>query len=58
MCPLHTLARAHTLQMALMPIGCRSVVYIDEAEKAWLTDKKKLKEQGGQEPYSRCAELH
>jgi len=30
-----------------------SVIYIDDAEKVFLSDKKKLKEFGSQEPYSR-----
>lgn len=30
-----------------------SVIYIDEAEKVFLTDKKKLKEFGSQEPFNR-----
>eukprot|EP00899_Mesostigma_viride_P008882 jgi/Mesvir1/17996/Mv09337-RA.2 len=30
-----------------------SVIYINEAEKIFITDKKKIKEQGGQEPFNR-----
>ena len=30
-----------------------SVIYIDECEKVFLTDKKKLKEFGSQEPFNR-----
>ena len=30
-----------------------SVIYIDEAEKVFLSDKKKLKEYNSQEPYNR-----